>query len=137
MYENGEGVAKDYHESEKWYRRAAERGHVYAQVKLGTQYLQGNGVPQDYAEALKWLRLAADQGNPLAQAKLGEMYLDGKGVPQDYVLAHMWFTLAAAKGQQDAASLRDALAKRMTPAQIAEAQKLAREWTPKRSLPPS
>ena len=53
-------------------------------------------------------------------------------MPQDYVRAHMWFNLSAAQGNQDAAKNRDNIAKRMTPAQIAEAQKLAREWQPKR-----
>jgi uncharacterized protein len=57
-----------------------------------------------------------------------------KGGPggRDYVRAHMWFNLAAAQGDQDAAKARDDVAKLMTPAQIAEAQKLAREWRPKR-----
>jgi len=50
----------------------------------------------------------------------------------DYVRAHMWFSLSAAQGDQDAAKYRDHVAKLMTPAQIAEAQKLAREWQPKR-----
>jgi TPR repeat protein len=58
------------------------------------------------------------------------MYAQGQGVPQDYVPAHMWFDLAAAQGEKDATELRDSLAKKMTPAQIAEAQKLAREWKP-------
>ena len=56
----------------------------------------------------------------------------GPGVPQDYVRAHMWFNLAAAPGYPGAAAKRDSIAANMTPAQIAEAQKLAREWQPKR-----
>jgi TPR repeat protein len=58
------------------------------------------------------------------------MYNNGQGVPQDYVLTHMWFNLSAAQGDQAAAKNRDDVAKLMTPAQIAEAQKLAREWRP-------
>jgi TPR repeat protein len=58
------------------------------------------------------------------------MYDSGWGVPQDYVKAHMWFNLSAAQGEQDAAEDRDKVAQRMTSAQIAEAQKLAREWKP-------
>jgi uncharacterized protein len=93
----------------------------------------GRGVPQNYAEALRLYRLGANQGNAFAQALLGSVYGDGEGVLQDYVLAHMWFNLSAAKGGSfaaAAAALRDRIAKRMTPAQIAEAQKLAREWRP-------
>jgi uncharacterized protein len=77
------------------------------------------------------LRKAADQGDAGAQSILGGMYFFGKGVPQDYVSAHMWSNLAAAGGNKDAAKSRDAVAAMMTPAQIAEAQKLAREWKPK------
>jgi TPR repeat protein len=92
------------------------------------------------AEAVKWYRKAADQGYASAQWGLGEMYYAGRGVPQDYVLAHMWLNLAAtalglAVGGRTAfglaASDRDKVAAKMTPAQIAEAQKLAREWKPK------
>ena len=58
------------------------------------------------------------------------MYSKGQGVPQDYVQAHMWFNLAAASGDEHAAANRDELADKMTSAQIEQAQKLAREWTP-------
>jgi TPR repeat protein len=92
----------------------------------------GWGVPQNYAEAAKWYRLSADQGLAMSQTLLGQMYAHGEGVPQDYVLAHMWFNLAAAQGDQLAAGQRKSVAADMTPAQIAEAQKLAREWQPRR-----
>ena len=59
------------------------------------------------------------------------MYEDGRGVPQDYVLAHMWFNLAAALGHPWAANSRARLAATMTDDQIAEAERLAREWKPK------
>ena len=94
-------------------------------------YSNGTGVPPDYAEAVKWFRKAADQGSARAQLHLASKYLYGQGVPQDYVLAHMWFNLSAAQGNPPAASSRDRLATRMTSTQIADAQKLAREWNPK------
>jgi hypothetical protein len=43
----------------------------------------------------------------------------------------MWYSLGAENGAQHGAALRDALAKQMTPDQIAEAKKLAQEWKPK------
>ena len=65
------------------------------------------------------------------------MYFKGQGVPQDYVQAHMWMNLAASRArgsdQKTYADARDALARIMTPAQIAEAQRRAREWKPKSS----
>ena len=72
-------------------------------------------------------RLAAAQGNVNAQSGLGVMYGNGKGVTRDYVRAHMWFDLGAASGSTDSANNRDLIAKRMTPKQIAEAQKMAVE----------
>ena len=91
-------------------------------------YDNGQGVVQDYAEAVKWYRLAAEQGYAQAQNNLGLMYRKGQGVVQDFVYAHMWMNIAAASGNSRAALNRDSNATQMTPAQIAEAQKLAREW---------
>ena len=63
------------------------------------------------------------------------MYEKGQGVPQDYVAAHLWLNLAAsrwtAKDRGRAATIRDEVAEKMTPDQLAEAQRLAREWKPK------
>jgi TPR repeat protein len=132
MYLKGHGVPPNYAEAMKWYRLAADQGLAAAQHGLGVFYADGKGVPQDYAEAVKWYRLAADQGFVIAQYSLGSLYADGRGVPQDYVQAHMWFYLAAAQGTfEGAVAARDNIVSKMTPAQIAEAQKLAREWKPK------
>jgi TPR repeat protein len=99
-------------------------------------YHNGDGVPLDYAEAVRWYRLAADQGYVNSQDALGRMYGLGEGVPRDYVLAYMWFNLAAAQenGEDSQVSSvtsqdkRDMTAERMTREQIAEAQRLSREW---------
>ena len=113
---------------------AADQGQAQAQASIGRAYLNGRGVPQDYAEAVRWFRLAADQGNARGQAGLGLMYAYGREVSQDYVAAHMWLNLAAAQltGERgDAgAKARDQIAQSMTREQIAEAQRLAREWKP-------
>jgi len=95
-------------------------------------YARGLGVPQDYAEAVRWYRLAADQGHASAQNNLGVMYATGEGVLQDYVQAHMWYNLAAsrpnAEKRDDAVKGRDQVADLMTPDDLSEAQRLAREW---------
>jgi TPR repeat protein len=114
-----------------WERRHAEQGEDLSQYSLGRAYDEGEQVPQDFAEAMKWYRLAADKGFSLAQRALGGMYYLGRGVPQDFIRAHMWFNLAAAQGDSTAVMFRDyVVAPRMIPAQIAEAQQLAREWKP-------
>jgi TPR repeat protein len=110
-------------------RAAAEQGDASAQSALGPIYANGLGVQQDDALALKWYRRAAGRGNANAQFLLGAWYHFGVGVPQDYVLAHMWFNLAAAQGNANATENRDIVARKMTREQIAEAQRLAREWT--------
>ena len=115
----------------KWYRLAAEQGNAEYQFKLGLMYGAGQGVPQDYDKAVKWFRLAAEQGKVEAQVGLGLMYESGTSVPQDYAEAHMWYNLAAARGSELGRKNRDIVAKKMTPTQIAEAQRLAREWLEK------
>ncbi len=85
----------------------------------------------DYETALKEFLPLAEQGLALAQLNLGLMHGQGQGVPKDYVLAHMWANLAAAQGNENAIKSRDILEKLMTTAQLAEAQRLAREWKAK------
>lgn len=131
LYANGKGVQKDDAKAWQWYEKAAVQGHADAQVNLGILYDYGRGVPQDFKKAVYWYRLSANQSNALAQRRLGLMYERGDEVPQDYVKAYMWYSLGAANGVEAGIRLRDALAKKMEPDQIAEAQKLAREWKPK------
>lgn len=126
-YDEGLGISKDYTEAFKWFRLAAEQGHAHSQFRVGDMYMSGNGIAKNDAEGVKWFRKAAEQGLPNAQGMLGMVYAKGQGVPQNYVLAYMWLHLAT-EGRQGAAKFRDAVGERMTVAQIAEAQKLAREW---------
>ena len=128
LYANGDGVPQDYATARQWYEKAAAQGDASGQNNLGYLYADGKGVPKDEKKGVEWIRKAAEQRDGNGQASLGEMYRDGRGVPQDNVQAYMWFNLGAANGAKRGAALRDALAKQMTPDQIAEAQKLAREW---------
>ena len=95
-------------------------------------YDNGQGVPQDDKAAVKWYTRAAKQGNASAQYNLGFLYANGHGVIQDYVRAHMWFNIAASTGDKGAVNNRDKVAGVMTPAEIADAQKLARECVRKK-----
>lgn len=129
-YEQGWGVEQNLSEAATWYRLAADQGYSLAQHNLGVLYEQGRGVPQDQTEALRWLRLAAERNNAFAQHRLGEFHESGRGMPQDAVRAHMWFNLSAAQGHEPAVQRRDRLTAAMSREQVAEAQKLAREWKP-------
>jgi TPR repeat protein len=111
-------------------RPLAEEGNVAAQFNLGVMYQLSHGVPQDNEAAVSWYRKAAEQGLAQAQYNLGVMYANGEGVEQDYAAAHMWFNLAAASRNKNAMKARDIVAAQLTPAQVAEAEKLAREWKP-------
>lgn len=85
---------------------------------------------RDYATAVRLIRPLAEQGDANAQYNLGVLYDNGLGVPQDRVRAYMWLNLAAMQGRESAATIRDLVARLMTPVQISEAQKLVREWKP-------
>jgi hypothetical protein len=136
LYHHGRGVPQDHAAAAAWYRKAADQGDAAAQVKLGLMY--GQGVSQDDAAAASWFRKAADQGEAAGQFNLGILYAHGRGVPVDAVQAYKWFNLASLRydasdkeRRENAVRNRDMVAAKMTPAQIAEAQKLAREWKPK------
>lgn len=141
LYHNGQGVSRDYATARGWYEKAAAQGFSQAQVNLGVLYYNGLGVSQDNATASQWWEKAANQGHAQAQYKLGLLYSNmsppagfgrifgrGQGSPQDYVRAYMWFSLAVGHltgdEQKLAPEYRDQVAGLMTPAQIAEAQRL-------------
>ena len=109
----------------------ADQGDARAQFSFGLLYENGDGVPRDYAKARQWYEKAAAQGDAKAQLYLGLQSSFGQGVPMDLVEAYMWYSLAAGNGNPHAPGYRADLSRQMTPAQIAEAQKRAREWKPK------
>ena len=128
-YEKGSGVPQNYQEAVRWFRQSAMEGSPDAQYKLCELSERGTGLPQDYQEALRLCGLAADQGHGHAMFVLGRLYHMAHGVPQDFVRAHMWYNLATANGYGEAKKWRDRIADDMSPKQIAEAQKMAREWS--------
>ena len=86
----------------------------------------------DYKTALEKFKPLAEQGNANAQYSLGVMFGNGNGVPQNNVQAHMWFNIAGGDEEKMVGMVggmaRSNVEKQMTPDQIAEAQRLAREW---------
>ena len=129
MYHKGWGVRFDNAKAMKWLRLAADQDNAQAQFVLSSIYVLA--VRPDYAEAFKLLLRSAEHGYGYAQDYLGDMYAEGLGVPVDNVQAYFWHDRAAAQGVQNAAEKRDLIAKLLTPDEIAQAQKLAREWKPK------
>jgi TPR repeat protein len=112
--------------------RAAEGGNMNAEAQLGWMYANGRGVPQDYVKAAKWYYLAAAQGLGWAQYALGMVYNKGQGVRRDFILSYVWLNLSASQATGDDRDfkmrMRDAVATKLTPAQMTVAQQMAVAW---------
>ena len=132
------GLQQDDTEAVQWYQQAADQDNANAQHALGIMYAVGlGGLQQDSAKAHRLYQLAAEQGHFRAMILLGDQYWMGEGVPQDLVQAHMWLSLAEFHESNQSVetpaalapemSVSQAVALMMTPAQIAEAQRFARE----------
>jgi TPR repeat protein len=99
-------------------------------------YENGFGVPQAYDVAADLYQRAAVQGDVFAQARLGLLYDKGHGIPQDIILSYKWLDLAAAHASRRERDyylrLRNAVASKMSAAQVIEGQRLALSWVPQR-----
>ncbi|MGZ9156700.1 MAG: tetratricopeptide repeat protein [Candidatus Binatia bacterium] len=126
----------DYPRAAALLRSPAEAGAPRAQAVLCYMYTYGRGVPQSYREAASWCVRAANQGNSEGQYMLGLLYNKGHGVPEDFIEAYKWLNLATARAsgpkREFSYRIRDSVASKMSPAQLAKAQALAVEW---RSIP--
>ncbi len=99
MYENGQGVLRDYEKALMWYRKAADQGHFGAQNNIGLMYAAGRGVPKNAGQAQEWFSKAAEQGFAPAQNNLAELYTSGAvGGKKDYAKALEWNRKAALQG---------------------------------------
>lgn len=114
------------------FRPLAETGHLDAQFRLGGMYRRGEAVATNLAQAANWYRRAAERGHGRAQGALGTMYAEGCGLPRDLVKAYMWFALSAQdrQGWEDADLAKTLISGAMTRQQIAEAERLVREFSP-------
>ena len=131
-YFQGLGAQQDFRQAVQWYRKAAEAGNAEGQAQLGFMYANGWGVAKDKGEAVRWFTKAAEAGNPLGQSGLGLMYASGSVVNRDDVRAYMWYDIAASnqseKRKKDLSLKdRDHTAVRLSPQQLAQAQRLAQK----------
>ena len=131
--EKGIGVTQSGEDAIKWYLKAAEQGDAKAQFNLGMSYANGNNVQKNEIQSMKWYLKSAEQGILKGQVNVSVLYGMGKGVPKNNKLAYMWANIAAANGAKRAKGIKTLLSKDMTKEQIAEAQKLSREWMAKHS----
>lgn len=82
-------LKKDLKQSKTWFRRAADQGHIGAQLQMGRIALP------DYETAFYWFNKAALQNNSDAQVNVGEMYLNGMGVTQNDIEGAKWIEKGA------------------------------------------
>jgi TPR repeat protein len=93
QYEMGEEFNGRYAEAARWYRLAADHGHIDAQFKLGRLFSENTSI-RNFTEALKYMKLAADKMHPYAMYDLGEMYYHGNGVGKNVNEALKYFNYA-------------------------------------------
>jgi TPR repeat protein len=144
-YYSGKGVAQNFAEAARWWRKAADQGDDSAQAFLGNAYFEGKGVAQDFAEAARWWRKAADQGNTQGQAGLTIAYDDGLGVTRNAEEAYFWANLAAtlsagnpemaaldaklaSAAAESAARVRESTGATLHPDRRLAVQKRCRQW---------
>jgi TPR repeat protein len=131
-YAEGTGVARDYKQAAEWFRKAAEKNDIAAEMRLAALYRDGSKTfPRDMVQAADWYRKAAEQGDAIAQGTLGTLYSMGQGVPQSYVEAYYWLDLAAAvKGPRQAqyAANRQMIGTHITADELADVQDREEKW---------
>lgn len=144
LYQQGKGVPNNDSEAYKWFTKSALQGNVYAQYKAAQMCERGQGVRRNDNEAADWYLKASQQGFADAQAQVGSMYFEGRGVAKDEVNAYRWWLLAIAHkdeigNPQTVVGVEhnlNVLESILTPTQRAEGQKMAREFQPRKQLPP-
>lgn len=129
-YEGDFGRARNDNLMLHWLTLAAANGDAVAADRMGKLYYSGGLVLRDPAQAAHWFAIAADEGYGPSQYILATMYSRGLGVPRDDVQAIKWFLIDLA-GINRLAMTDDLFVQseaRANAAQLAEAQKLARQW---------
>jgi TPR repeat protein len=119
----------DYATVLKILRPKALAGNPSAQHNLGFMYEKGFGVARNPAVAASWYRKSADQGFPAGQLALGRLYYEGAGLQRDLVEAYKWMYLAG-RGTTDAFRYLQVIGNMLTYAQMSEAMRRGRLWTP-------
>lgn len=130
MYREGYGIEKNSKEAQRWLTLGAENGNAWAQHQLGWMYARAEITDdRDFASAVRYWKAAAEGGRSRAQLDLAVMYWRGEGTPKDLVMAYTWLKLAARDDEVAnlSAANMNGLKKQMSPEQIDEAEKLAKD----------
>lgn len=132
LYADGVGVEKDERRAAELYLSASIKGFAKAQYNLGKVYRDGVGMRKDEGLSLFWFSEAAERGHARAQDRMAERCLAGRGVPKDEVEALKWSILASRQGIPEADRRRFELSARLPDATIAEAERRAAAFAPRK-----
>lgn len=102
QYLTGDGISQSYEYAVKWFKEAANKGHMCAQYFLGHCYYFGRGIAQSEEEAVLWYKRSANQQHAPAQYSLGICYFKGRGIEKSLKTAVKWYKKAAELGEADA-----------------------------------
>ncbi len=133
LYEEGHGTPKDEQAAFKWRKKAADDGSPDGQIALYFAYKLGEGVVIDDGRAFDWaMKLATHPTADVYEMSKGQVELAYHYwlVDRDPVLAYAWANIAAAAGNEEAKKLRELDAKKISDANLREAQRLSSNWTP-------
>ncbi|HKQ36542.1 MAG TPA: tetratricopeptide repeat-containing serine protease family protein [Verrucomicrobiae bacterium] len=137
MYDMGIGAPKNYSESGKWYAKAAAAGIAEAQFQLAVRYYEhAKQAKENYVKAFSIFYKAALQGMAEAQYNVALMYQLGRGVPTNRVEAYKWYIISSAQGYTKSLAARENLAGDLAAKDIAEGERRAASFEPKRSYRP-
>lgn len=125
----------DYPAAAAHWETLARAGHAQSAFNLGRMRELGQGGPVDDAAAAGWFRIAAERGHPGAQHALGQLIAEGRGGEADLVEAYLWLALAARQASPGARLVGlqlEALRRRLSREQIADADAALANWAPRR-----
>jgi TPR repeat protein len=135
-YSEGKGVKADKSQALHWYQLAGDAGYAPAQVILGNLYFRGDGIAADQKTGADWYLKAAEQDDVVAEFLIANLYMTGQGVQEDLVQAYKWLLIAEGANHPDAKKTAEEREKlivgRVGPAQVAEAEKQAKDWVKKK-----
>jgi TPR repeat protein len=144
MIRQGAGVPPNEIMGMAWIRRAALAGDSTAALLLARAYERGEAVATDSETAAQWLQRAAELRNPAAQLLLAQWYLEGRAVERMPMLGHAWAAVvqtsvqrlgdpaSAQRTRQQALAVQRQAELLLSPAELAQARELARDWVPGR-----
>ena len=128
LYQAGQGIERDPTNAVFWFKQAAAQHHGAALYNLGAMCEAGEGGAPDTHAAARYFQQAAELGDAYAQYNLARRCEEGHGVPKDQVQAWTWYDLANAGGVPDTLHARQALAARLTAAQLDAARRAVAEF---------